>query len=106
MHQAGEEIIVEGYKNVVTISNYMDENRVFQTPAKDFVLALDFELQEADSAPWGQSPVVHYKGFECKWTIQDGELQGAGIYVFFKDATGANTCRHDFVDSRAKEIRL
>ena len=97
MHQAGEEIIAGGYKNVVTISNYHDENKVFQTPAEDFILALDFELEMQDKTRnWGTSPVVHYKGFECKWTIQDGELRGAGIYVFFKNATGANICKHDY----------
>lgn len=97
MHQAGEEIIAKGYKNVVAISNYMDENKVFQTPAKDFILALDFELQMEDKTrSWGTSPVVHYKGFECKWTIQDGELQGLGIFVFFKNTTGANICKHDY----------
>lgn len=94
MHQAGKDIIAEGYTNVVIISNYMDENQVFQTPAKDLILALDFELQENSVS--GKHPVVHYKGFECKWTIQDGELQGAGIYVFFKDATGADACNHDY----------
>lgn len=97
MHQAGEKIIAEGYENVVTISNYHDENQAFQMPAKDFILALDFELQCKDETlNWGTSPIVHYKGFECKWTIQDGELQGAGIYVFFKNETGANICEHDF----------
>lgn len=92
MHQAGEDIITEGYKSVVTISNYHDENRVFQTPSRDFLLALDFELQDEST----DTSVVHYKGFECKWTIQDGELPGAGIYVFFENETGANICRHDF----------
>lgn len=97
MHQAGEDIIAEGYKNVVIISNYMDEHKVFQTPAKDFILALDFEMQgEDETLNWGTSPIVHYKGFECRWCIQDGELQGAGIYVFFKNETSANICRHDF----------
>lgn len=94
MHQAGEDIIAEGYKNVVAISNYMDKDKGFQTPSQDFVLALDFELQVDER--WGDAPVVHYKGFECKWTIQDAELQGAGIYVFFKSETGANICEHDF----------
>lgn len=98
MHQAGEEIIEKGYENVVTISNYMDENNVFQTPSIFFIESLDFELEIQDKTRnCGTSPVVHYKGFECKWTIQDGELQGAGIYVFFKNATGANICRHDFL---------
>lgn len=73
----------------------MDENNIFQTPSIFFIEALDFELCGNNDEP-GQSPIVHYKGFECKWTIQDGELQGAGIYVFFKNATGANICEHDF----------
>ena len=52
-------------------------------------------LEQENIEPWYQK-VCHYKGFECKWVIQDGELQGAGIYVFFKDAVGAELCRQAY----------
>lgn len=83
MHQAGTGIMEEGYKHVVSVVNYMDEHNNYQTPATDFLLNLELDLHDPSLVQ--EEKVWHYNGFECKWTIIDGELPGLGIYVFFKD---------------------
>ncbi len=92
MHPAGNEMIARGYDQVVTISNYIDDiTNEYVNIAKEFILDLDFEL-----IPDGlrhTNAIHHYKGYECMYCIQDGELPGLGIYVFFKTEDGAQMCR-------------
>jgi len=97
MHQAGKRIVSEGYEHVVPISNYLDVDRVFQTPSKTFVEELDFVLQSDNISQ--EEKIFTYDGHECKWTIQDGELPGAGIYVFFKNPAGADLCKQNYIRS-------
>ncbi len=95
MHQRGEEIIASGFNHVVAITNYHDDDKVFQTPSRSFYISLDFELHESQIPP--DERVWHWNEHECMLCLQDGELQGMGIYVFFNTPEGAAECRAEYV---------
>lgn len=95
MHAAGNKIIAKGFDQVVTITNYHDEpDHNFINIAKKFIYEMDFKLQDPE--------MLHYQcewtwhDYDCIYCIQDGELQGLGIYVFFKTSEGAEECRKKY----------
>ncbi len=97
MHKAGQEIIAGGFHHVVQIDFYHTGEYpewTWHHADEEFIQALDYELHMQEEST-EQNIVHHYKGFPCKYTVQDGEL-GMGIYVFFKDDEGANTCYEEW----------
>lgn len=94
MHEGGKEIISAGFPHVVEITNYILETngRPLINIAKSFILSLDFELQADDRPYWKQDNV--FQGHRCRYCIQDGDLPGLGIYVFFDTQEGKSAALH------------
>ena len=93
MGKYGKEIIAKGYAPVVKISNYIDETkpeRPLVNIAKDFINELDYKLQDPELRHWECEWT--WREHECIYCVQDTELQGLGIYVFFKSTKAAEEC--------------
>ena len=90
-----------GFPHVVAINNYHSgkgPNRRFVRLSDDFNRKLTVCLSNDSDYSFlaltmSFHGVIHkYKGYKCLTTIQDGELRGLGLYVFFKSIKGAKLC--------------
>jgi len=101
MHLAGQEIMAAGFPHVVSISNYHSgrgPNRRFVRLSDEFKNELKVVTEEDSDYSFlaltmsFNDVIYKYKGYKCMTTIQDGELRGFGLYVFFKTIEGAKLC--------------
>ncbi len=96
MHLASKNIIATGFRHIVKIDHYHTGDYpdwTWHSAANDFVDTLD--LHESVTSPSYQK-IYHYKEFSCKVTIQDGDLPGYGILVFFENEEGAKQCFNEW----------
>ena len=83
MHQAGKDIVNEGFPHIVSITNEV-VNGTFRNHAKKFI----------DSCVKKHSGVYLWNGHPCKIAIQDGELSGYGVFAFFQTQEGKTAALH------------